>query len=220
MKVKICGITRLKDALLAAKLGANAIGFVFFEKSPRNISIEKAAEIARGMPEDVAKIGVFVRPPREFAKKAVEIVGLAAIQLHGISRGEELLKINDLPTILAVPVRKSGLDPGAAKLLPMADVILLDAHHPAMHGGTGKTFNWDFGAEVATREKIILAGGLTPENIRAAVKTVRPHAVDVSSGVEASPGVKDENKLKRFFKNIEEFRDGETGKNSEFFPIS
>ncbi len=220
MKVKICGITRLEDGLLAENLGAKAIGFVFFAKSPRNISIEKAAEIARELPKNVAKVGVFVRPSREFAEKAVKAVGLDAIQLHGVSRRSEMLKINDLPTILAIPVREDGLESDAAKLIPTADAILLDAHHPAMHGGTGKTFNWDFAAALAKREKIILAGGLTPENIRAAVETVRPYAVDVSSGVEASPGIKDEDKLKRFFKNIEEFRDGGTDKNSGFFPIS
>ena len=219
VRVKICGITRLADGLLAAALGADAIGFVFFEKSPRNISLKKAAEIAREMPKNVAKIGVFVRPSREFAKKAAETTGLDAVQLHNVSRRQDMLKIGSLPTILAIPVRESGLDAATAKLIPMADVILLDAYHPTKYGGAGKTFNWDFAAEIATREKIILAGGLTPENIRAAVKTVRPYAVDVSSGVEASPGVKDENKLKRFFKNIEDFRDGETGKNSGFFSI-
>lgn len=220
LRVKICGITRLADAELAAELGADALGFVFFEKSPRNITFADAAKIIEKLPTHIRKIGVFVNPKYAFAAEAVRIAGLDAIQLHGIYGDANFLKINDLPTMLAIAVDENGLDKRSAKLLPEADAVLLDAHHPTQHGDTGRTFNWQFAAAHSRQQPIILAGGLNPANIRSAVETVRPFAVDVSSGVEASPGVKDATKLKQFFKKIEAFRNDRHEEIREFFPIS
>ncbi len=212
MKIKICGITRPEDGRLAAELGADALGFVFYEKSPRNIPPEKAAEIAVRLPAGVAKVGVFVAPDREFAATVAQTVGLDAIQLHGITRPEEWIDLPGTPVILAVPVRADGPDPAAAALMPRAAAVLLDTHHSTLPGGTGKTFNWAYAAAMSRQRHIILAGGLTPDNIRAAVETVHPRAVDVSSGVEAAPGIKDPGKLQQFFANCEAYRDDPTEK--------
>ena len=197
VKVKVCGITRLSDALLASDLGASAIGFVFWERSPRAIDPRSAARIAARVPADVAPVGVFVDASPAWVRDVVQRVGLAAVQLHGDERIEHWV---DLPArvIKAVGLRSTA-DVEAALRLPAHVTVLLDGHDPVRRGGTGRTLDWALAAEVARGRRTFLAGGLRPENVTAAIAAVGPYGIDASSGLEASPGVKAPARLRAFF---------------------
>ncbi len=197
VKVKVCGITRLSDALLASDLGASAIGFVFWERSPRAIEPRSAARIAARVPADVAPVGVFVDASPAWVRDVVQRVGLAAVQLHG---DEQVEQWADLPArvIKAVGLR-SAADAQAALRLPAHVTVLLDGHDPVRRGGTGRTLDWALAAEVARGRRTFLAGGLRPENVTAAIAAVGPYGIDASSGLEASPGVKAPARLRAFF---------------------
>lgn len=191
--VKICGITRVEDAEAAAVFGANALGFVLWPQSPRHTSLEMVQRIAAFLPPYVVKVGVFVNPSAGDIGQAAAS-GIQVAQVHG-----------DLPAWggrTPVPVIRAvhlGSD-GAESIEPnVPDVtILLDAHDPERHGGTGTTVDWTRAALVARLRRVVLAGGLTPANVAQAIATVRPYAVDVASGVETSPGVKDHELMRRF----------------------
>ena len=198
--VKICGITRLEDALLAVELGASSLGFVFWPDSPRYIPPSRAAEIVSALPPRVASIGVFVDQTRNFVWNAAEQVELTALQLHG-SETVAFAAALPRPVIKAVPVGEDfSLD--AAMEIPRSITVLLDAHDPVRRGGTGVTIDWSVAAAVAWRRPIFLSGGLNPGNIQEAIARVNPHAVDVSSGVESAPGIKDPVKLRALFDAI------------------
>lgn len=201
MKVKVCGITRLSDALLASDLGASALGFVFWERSPRAVDPESAARIAGRIPADVAPVGVFVDASPAWVRGVVRRVGLAAVQLHG---GEAVEDWRGLPArvIKALAVRSQS-DVEAALRLPAHVTVLLDGHDPVRRGGTGRTVDWMLAAAVARRRRTFLAGGLRPENVLAAIAAVRPYGVDASSGLEASPGVKEPARLRAFFAAVQ-----------------
>lgn len=195
--VKVCGIRRAEDAALAAGLGASALGFVFWPRSPRAVSAAEARAIIAQLPPFVAAVGVFVNQPPEEVLETAAAAGLTAVQLHGdedparyLSRGMRVIKA------LAVG---DAFTPSAAAGVPAGVTVLLDAHDPIRRGGTGRTIDWTAAAAVARLRPVVLSGGLTPENVERAVRTVRPYAVDVSSGVESAPGVKDESKLRAFF---------------------
>ena len=193
-RVKICGITRLEDALAAAAAGADALGFNFWPKSKRYVEPRAAAEIISLLPPFVATVGVFVDPSREEALRAAELSGVQWLQLHG-DESPELCASLPLPVLKAIRVRhRASLD-----LLDAYDVagFLLDTD-TAGYGGSGETFDWSLAAEAALRAPIVLAGGLRPENVADAVRQVKPWAVDVASGVESAPGVKDHEKTARF----------------------
>ena len=196
-KVKVCGITRLPDALLASDLGAAAIGFVFWERSPRAIDPQSAARIAARVPADVAPVGVFVDASPAWVREVVQRVGLAAVQLHG---DEQVERWADLPArvVKAVAVRSTA-DVQAALRLPAHVTVLLDGHDPVRRGGTGRTLDWTLAAAVARERRTFLAGGLRPENVAAAIEAVGPYGIDASSGLEASPGVKSPARLRAFF---------------------
>ncbi len=196
-KVKVCGITRLPDALLASDLGASAIGFVFWERSPRAIDPQSAARIAARVPADVAPIGVFVDASPAWVREVVQRVGLTAVQLHG---DEQVERWADLPArvVKAVAVRSTA-DVQAALRLPAHVTVLLDGHDPVRRGGTGRTLDWTLAAAVARERRTFLAGGLRPENVAAAIEAVGPYGIDASSGLEASPGVKSPARLRAFF---------------------
>ena len=197
MKVKICGITSLDDALLAAQAGADALGFVFFEKSPRYVTPEKAASIIAGIPPFVQVVGLFVNAPLDFVNRTADGCGLDIIQLHG----EES---PDYCRLTCRRVMKAFRVQGADSLVPMADYqvagYLLDAYSPNSYGGTGERFDWELAVAAKGRGPIILAGGLNADNVASAVARVAPYAVDVSSGVESSPGRKDPEKVRRFIR--------------------
>ncbi|HEY3308914.1 MAG TPA: phosphoribosylanthranilate isomerase [Desulfuromonadaceae bacterium] len=192
VKVKICGITNLEDALAAATAGADALGFVFHPASPRYISPEQAAAIIRHLPPFVQTVGLFVDENPETVNAIANQCGLDIIQLHG----------DESPGYCS-EIQRRVIKAFRVKNITSIDKIknyrvaacLLDAWSPAAHGGTGTTFNWEIAASAATSERIILAGGLTPENVAAAVQRVRPYAVDISSGVEFEPGKKDPAKI-------------------------
>ena len=199
-RVKVCGITRRDDALLAADLGASAIGFVFWPRSPRYVEPETAAAIARELPADVAPVGVFVDPTVGDVRRIAAQVGLAAVQLHG---DEPATLCDGLPyrVLKAVPVAGKATC-AAAERVPARITVLLDARDPLRKGGTGRTVDWGVAADVAARRRIFLAGGLCPENVGEALRTVRPYGIDVSSGVEAQPGRKDGGRLRDFFEEV------------------
>jgi len=198
VRVKICGITNIEDALEAVEAGADALGFVFFERSPRNIFPEQAAAIIRQLPPFVQTVGLFVNQELAVVNSIADRCGLDLIQLHG----EES---PDFCSGVKRRVIKAFRVKDAASLDHMPDynvaACLLDAWSPAAHGGTGETFNWEIAAAAAVSSRIILAGGLTPGNVTAAVEAVRPYAVDVSSGVESAPGKKDPVKIRNFILN-------------------
>ena len=194
MFVKVCGITRLDDALHAVDHGATAIGFVFWQGSPRFISADEAAEIVAAMPDHVTTVGVFVNESVETIRSVAGKTGIMAVQLHGDEPPE------CAPSIGYPILRSASVDTAAAvgDAWPPSTTLLVDAADPVRRGGTGQVVDWSRAAALARRRPIVLAGGLTPDNVAAAVATVRPYGVDVSSGVETSPGVKDPEKVAQF----------------------
>ena len=196
-RVKICGITRLDDALLAAELGAAAVGFVFWPRSPRAIDPTLAAAIAEQLPANILTVGVFVDQPVEDVRRMAEGARLSAVQLHGsepLDHTRQLLR----PVIRAVPV-DDGFVPESLDAIPDEVTVLLDAHDPVRRGGTGRTIDWPMARAAAMRRRLFLSGGLSPENIADAIAQVHPYGVDLSSGVESSPGVKDPKRLRALF---------------------
>ena len=197
--VKICGITSVADGLDAAEAGADAVGLMFYEKSPRYIPPATAAEIARQLPPFVLKVGVFVDAPLELVERAIGEYGLNLLQFHG-DESPEYCAGFPVMTMKAFAMR----DAESLKVLQdyRTDAWLLDAFVPGEKGGTGATFNWDLAIEARKLGRpIFLAGGLTPENVAQAIAKVQPYAVDVSSGVESSPGKKDTRKMRNFIRN-------------------
>jgi len=195
MLVKICGITRMADAEVAVRAGAEALGFVLWPESPRFIDASRARTIVSSLPPFVTPVGVFVNQPIEVVRKIAGLVGLGAIQLHGDESPSYASEVAR-PIVKALSLEAAAAD-GEVDRWPERVVLLLDAHDPARRGGTGRTIDWSVAARVAARRRTILAGGLTPENVAEAVRTVRPWAVDVSSGVETD-GVKDVEKIRAF----------------------
>lgn len=194
MIAKVCGITRLTDALHAVKHGATALGFVFWPKSPRCISAERAAAIIAELPGTITPVGVFVNQSIDEIRRIAATARITTIQLHG----DEPPAYADAiawPVWRAITLASTN---GVLSDWPVGTTFLLDAHDPERRGGTGQTLDWGAAADVARQNRVILAGGLTPENVRTAVETVRPCGVDVSSGVEEAPGVKDFDKVARF----------------------
>lgn len=199
IRTKICGIRRAEDALLAAELGAWALGFIFWPRSPRYVDPGQAGAIVGTLPPFVTPIGVFVNQPREEVLAIAEAVKLGAVQLHG-DEAPSWYAAFPYRVIKAVPVGNGGADIAAAlAAVPARATVLLDVHDPARRGGTGQTIDWTAAAAAARMRPVILSGGLNADNVRAAVEAVRPHAIDVSSGVEAEPGIKDPVKMRAFF---------------------
>ena len=196
VKVKICGITNVADAKSAADAGADMIGLMFYDKSPRNVSLASAAEIARSISPFVLKVGVFVNPTEELVARVIAECGLSLLQFHGDEPSQFCTKFGVM-SMKAFRVRdESSLE---AMKNYETDALLLDAYSPTQLGGTGEKFNWNIAVQAAGFGRpIFLAGGLTPDNVADAVRQVRPFAVDVSSGVESAPGKKDALKVKSF----------------------
>lgn len=200
VRIKICGITRENDAALAASLGAEAIGFVFWPGSPRAVSVDRAREIIAATPRSVVKIGVFVNQPLEEVRATAEALDLDGVQLHGDESDEEMAAL-PLAIIKAVPLGQAGSEQRAIDL-PAGVVPLVDAFDPVRRGGTGQTVDWDAAARISAKRPMMLSGGLTAENVGDAIRKVDPWYVDVSSGVEAAPGIKDERKLRAFIEAV------------------
>ena len=194
--VKICGITNAPDALAAVEAGADALGFMFYKDSPRNISLRAAAEIIRELSPFIVKVGVFVNASEDLVTRAIGDCGLNLLQFHGEETPEycaqfglmsmKAFRIRDAESLASLPNYKT-------------EAYLLDAFSPEARGGTGEKFNWNLAIEAKKFGRpIFLAGGLTPENVADAVKKVQPYGVDVSSSVEAKPGKKDHEKVRAF----------------------
>lgn len=195
-RIKICGITRPEDAEQAAKLGADAIGLVFYGPSPRNVDVEQASAVVDALPPFVTSVGLFVNASVDEIKAVLEHVNLDLLQFHG-DESPEFCASFDRPWIKAIRMAE-GVDLQAeAERYAQSWGLLLDAYHPALPGGTGESFEWArVPADLST--SVVLAGGLNAENVAEAVATVRPYAVDVSGGVEAEKGVKDWGKMADF----------------------
>lgn len=196
VKVKICGITSVADGLAAAEAGADMIGLMFYDKSPRCISSATGAEISRALSPFIIKVGVFVNPDEDAVMRAIGECGVTLLQFHGEETPEfcaqfgvmsmKAFRVRDAESLLALPNYAT-------------DAYLLDAYSPDAHGGTGAKFNWDLAITAKQHGKpIFLAGGLTSKNVGAAVQQVQPFGVDVSSGVESAPGKKDSAKVRAF----------------------
>jgi phosphoribosylanthranilate isomerase len=203
-RVKICGVTNREDAQLACELGADAIGLNFFPDSPRCVSPFLARTIGKGLPPYVAAVGVFVDWEPEVVVTLAKALGLTVAQLHGDESAEDVAAIaEDLRVIKAVrPGRAVKVESLTAH--KNVSAFLVDAAVSGEYGGTGVKADWEFArAAVATGKlRVILAGGLTPENVGEAIRSVRPYGVDVASGVESKPGKKDPGKLRTFFEEV------------------
>ena len=207
MRVKICGITNLEDALLAAELGADALGFIFFPRSPRYLTPAAARAIIDALPPFVTPVAVVVDEPAEAIEEIMAKSGCRVAQLHG-QEPPAMLECLRWPAIKAVSV-SSADDLTALERYPAARAFLLDTRVEGLHGGTGKTFDWTIAREARRYSKpIILAGGLTPENAAEAIRVAAPDAVDIGSGIERSPGRKDVERMRALFDAIRTARAG------------
>jgi phosphoribosylanthranilate isomerase len=200
VRVKICGVTTVADALFAVECGADLIGLNFYPSSPRCVSFSTAQAIRAVLPDHIWCVGVFVNAEREHIATLLKQLHFHALQFHGDETAADLRGWSCL-TIKAVRVPADGSLPQVEPV--PSDYLLLDTYRTGRYGGTGEAFAWDMAAALpqASRQRLLLAGGLTPENVAAAVRTVRPWAVDVASGVESTPGHKDPNKVRAFITN-------------------
>jgi phosphoribosylanthranilate isomerase len=203
VRVKICGVTNERDARAACDLGAYALGFNFYEKSPRAIAPAEAWKLRKSLSEDVQAVGVFVNWQPAAVVALAKSLHLNAVQLHGDeSPRDAALCAKSVDVIKAFRVN-AELSLADLRKFRTASEFLLDAAVPGQYGGTGHAANWDFARRAAAAHPIVLAGGLTPENVADAIQFVRPNAVDVASGVESRPGKKDHGKMREFFQEVE-----------------
>jgi phosphoribosylanthranilate isomerase len=198
--IKICGITNEEDGLAAARLGADALGFVF-APSPRRISPEKARQIIKALPPLVQTVGVFVDEDLGKVSSVAEMCGLDILQFHG-SESADYCDSFDQRVIKAIRLRNRQDLKSLAEYDGVVHALLLDTYLPDKLGGTGMTFNWEWALEAGKYGRIILAGGLNPGNVAAAISIVKPYGVDASSGLEQSPGVKDHEKVTQFIAEV------------------
>lgn len=202
-RIKICGITRWEDAQLAVDLGAAALGFNFYSRSPRHLDPAAARAIILKLPPLIVPVGIFANESDgDLVAGIARESRVTVLQMHGPQFPPRDAALAHFPWIRAVAVRE-GFRPETLRELG-GDAFLLDAFDAELLGGTGKPFKWALADEANRFGTVILAGGLTPENVGQAIREVRPFAVDVASGVETSPGVKDEKKLRRFFAAVQE----------------
>lgn len=199
-RVKICGITQIKDGLTAVDAGADALGFVFYEKSPRYVSIADAAKICSNIPPFVTKVGLFVDASKEDVNRIINGVQLDLLQFHG-DESPEFCQSFSVPYIKAIRANSKETIVASLTAHTGAMGVLIDSYVPGVPGGTGNTFDWSL-VPNEYKSKIILAGGLNNHNILDAITTVRPYAVDISGGVERSKGIKDRDKIFQFMKEV------------------
>jgi phosphoribosylanthranilate isomerase len=199
IRTKICGLTRVEDAVAAARFGADAIGLVFVEGSARHVSIDQAALVARALPPFVTRVALVMNPEPDTLRRILDRVAIDVIQFHGTEPADFCAGF-DRPWIKALALNRTA--PEAFEHYSGADAILLDTHAGEAMGGSGQTFDWSGIPELP--RPLILAGGLSPDNVREACRRVRPAAVDVSSGVECRPGVKSDSLVQRFINAVHE----------------
>ena len=199
-KLKICGLTKREDVEAAIKAGARYLGFIFYDKSPRHVTPEQVKEISRDLPEGVKKVGVFVNASIEDIQQIVEFCSLDVVQLHGDESPEFARQLKGIEVWKALSLRNTA-DMKRAENYP-ADAVLVDAMTAEQRGGTGQLCDWSLAAELSSIRSVILAGGISPLNIKEAIAQVKPVIIDVNSGVESAPGIKDKNKLANIGKKI------------------
>ncbi|HSI38355.1 MAG TPA: phosphoribosylanthranilate isomerase [Methylotenera sp.] len=199
-RVKICGITRVEDALKAVELGADAIGLVFYVPSPRSVSIQQAMEIANQVPAFVSVVGLFVDADAGFVNEVISQVKLDLLQFHGDETPEECARYR-MPFIKAIRVKADTNLVQYADKFTAAKALLLDAYTEGVAGGTGNVFDWNLIPKNLAKP-VILAGGLTVNNVAQAIEQVQPYAVDISGGVEATKGIKDAAKIAAFMQQV------------------
>jgi phosphoribosylanthranilate isomerase len=198
LRVKICGITNLEDALLAAELGADALGFIFYARSPRAVAPDAARAIIAQLPPFVTTVGVFVDEDAALVRDLAARVGLDWLQLHG-QESPDYCRSLGRRVVKGFRIKDETSLAELAAYREAAQALLLDTYKQGQPGGTGETFDWRLAREAGQYGPIILAGGLNPDNVAQAVQIAQPQAVDVASGVEAAPGKKDPEKLQKFF---------------------
>lgn len=201
IRVKICGITNVDDALLAAEFGADALGFIFAE-SPRRVTPTIASEVIKKLPPFISKVGVFVDEDKEVVSEIAFACGLDTLQFHGREAPAYCARFREKGAKVIKAVRVKNKESLEHLSRYSVDAFLLDTHVEGMPGGTGLTFDWELALQAREYGPIILSGGLNPENVAEAIRTVRPVAVDVSSGVEKRTGKKDSDKLRVFFEEV------------------
>ncbi|HDD35730.1 MAG TPA: phosphoribosylanthranilate isomerase [Candidatus Desulfofervidus auxilii] len=207
IKVKICGITRIEDALFAADLGVHALGFIFYSKSPRYVTPQKVREIIESLPPFLQTVGVFVDEKKENIINTAQFCGLNLIQLHG-HETPMFCEMLGFPCIKALSVKNERSLNSILSYKGKVKAILLDTYKKGKFGGSGETFNWSLAVKAKAFEiPLILAGGLKPENIKEAIKIVKPFAIDVNSGIEKAPGIKDRHLMERLFEILRKIED-------------
>ncbi len=196
---KICGTTRTEDAVAAANMGADALGLILFDKSPRAVDVAECAELFSGLPEQVRKVAIVVNPDTSLVHAALDSGVIDMLQFHG-EESEKFCLQFAVPYMKAIRVRDYDQAMQEISRYPSADMFLLDRYQENVPGGTGKTFDWSIARKIVenTKQPVVLAGGLSPENVAEAIAEVAPFGVDVISGVEESHGVKDLSKVERF----------------------
>ena len=204
VKVKICGITNIRDARMAARLGADAIGFNFYHDSPRYVRPERAKAIAAALPPFIVTVGIFLDEDAEVVMELCRMCRLDAAQLHG---GESPAQVDEVRGIRRIKaIRVAGPRDVERCRRYRVEAFLLDAYVPAVPGGTGSSFKWELARGAEQFGPIILAGGLTPDNVEEAIRIARPYAVDVASGVESAPGAKDKDLTDEFIRRAKAVR--------------
>lgn len=204
IKVKICGITNLEDAMAAAEAGADALGFVFYPESPRFIDPGKAHSIISKLPVFITTVGVFVDEGEDLIRRIIRESGVQVLQFHG---SESPMLCTRFREKVIKAIRIKDTESINSMRMYSLDTFLLDTHHEEAKGGTGKPFDWKI-AEIAKKYgRIILSGGLSPSNVGEAIRRVKPYGVDVSSGVEISPGTKDHTKISEFIREVKSLND-------------
>jgi phosphoribosylanthranilate isomerase len=207
VRIKICGITEVSDALLATELGAHALGFIFYKKSPRYVTPEQARGIIGQLPPFVATVGVFVDEEAATVQKIAALAGLDWLQLHG-RESPEYCRSLGRRVIKGFRVKGEEVFPQISEFKGAAQAFLLDAYKPGTPGGTGESFDWKLARKMKNYGPLVLAGGLTSDNVAEAIRIAQPAAVDVASGVEAAPGRKDPAKLRAFIEAVKRMETG------------
>jgi phosphoribosylanthranilate isomerase len=202
-RVKFCGMTRREDAIAAAELGADAVGFVLWPGSPRGITPDAARDLVRALPPDITTVGLFVDVDNAQVTTTADYIGLSAVQIYG----DQYLGPGDRTRLVIKPVKSGSTDDATLALTagqwPDDVVLLVDAVDPVRHGGTGQLANWRFASRLAEMRPIILAGGLNVKNVIEAIHGVMPFGLDVSSGIESAPGIKDVGRMREFLETAE-----------------
>ena len=202
VRVKICGITNTGDAQAAVEAGANLLGFNFFERSPRHITPQEAAKIRKLVPKSVKAVGIFVNQLPAEVITLRQSLRLDAVQLHGDEPPQAVAEIAPAAPVIKAFRIEPEFPIDTLEQYPEAFAFLFDAAHTGQYGGTGRTTDWDVARRAASNHRIILAGGLKVENVAAAVRIVRPYAVDVASGIESKPGKKDHGRMREFIQEV------------------